>query len=213
MWFGGGTYVLDLESGAWTEWDSPTTEFAWGLLVPREQNALTPDTMIGVTGITTGSFNGLYKAVDAYLGVNTEEIACVAETKSFDFEIPDHWKRLFYWSADVYTARNIDGTATPIQFSSVVVTWDEMEGYDWDYFEGGTWDNPTTPAPAVLTELVYPVSTPYRVNATFQRDMRFRRCSFKVELSTDGTTSTGPVRIIALSIHATTKKGISDILQ
>jgi len=80
VWFGGGTYVLDLESGAWTQWNSPTSEFAWGLLVPREQNALTPDTMIGVTGITTVGFNGLYKAVDAYLGVNTEEIACVMET-------------------------------------------------------------------------------------------------------------------------------------
>jgi len=213
VWFGGGTYVLDLESGAWTQWNSPTSEFAWGLLVPREQNALTPDTMIGVTGITTVGFNGLYKAVDAYLGVNTEEIACVMETKSFDFEIPDHWKRLFYWSADVYTARDVYGTATPIQFSSVVVTWDEMENYDWDFFEGGTWDVPTTPAPAVLTHIVYPVTTPYRVNVTFQRDMRFRRCSFKVKLTTDGTTSTGPVRVVELALHATTKKGISSILQ
>jgi len=88
-----------------------------------------------------------------------------------------------------------------------------MENYDWDFFEGGTWDVPTTPAPAVLTHIVYPVTTPYRVNVTFQRDMRFRRCSFKVKLTTDGTTSTGPVRVVELALHATTKKGISSILQ
>jgi len=213
VWFGGGMYVLDLESGSWTSWDSPTTRFGWGILVPRVQDDLTPDSMIGVTGVLTTSFNGLYKATDAYLYENVEEIVCTAQTKSFDFEIPDHWKRLFYWSADVFTARDIDGTAIPVQFSSVVVSWDDMETYTWDGLEAGTWDNILTKNPAVLTEIVYPSTTAYRVNATFQKDMRFRRCSFKVELTTDGTALTGPARIMALSIHATTKKGISSILQ
>ena len=213
VWFGGGTYVLDLESGAWSMWDSPTTSFAWGTLLPRSQNDLTSDTILGITGTATPSFKGVYKAVDEYLVTNVEEMTCVAETKAFDFEIPDQWKRLFYWSADVYTARDIEGTATPIQFSAIIISWDDLATKTWDELEDGTWDNPVTKNPAVVTQIVYPALTPYRVNATFQKDMRFRRCSFRVELSTDGTSATGPVRVIAMAIHAVTKKGISDILQ
>lgn len=213
VWFGGGTYVLDLESGAWHTWDSPTTEFAWGLLAPRIQNALTPDTMYGITGIVDSTFKGIYRSVDAYLTENTETIVCKAETKAFDFNIPDQWKRLFYWSADVYTARDVTGTARPIQFTSVINYWDELEDYTWDQLEEGTWDYPLRKDESVVTQIIYPALAPYRVNVTFQKDMRFRRCSFRTELTTDGTSATGPVRIISLSIHAVTKKGISDNIQ
>jgi hypothetical protein len=225
VWFGGGTYVLDLESGAWSTWDSPTSEMAWGLLSPRQQNALTPDTIYGITGIVDSNFKGIYRAVDAYLTENVEEITCRAETKAFDFNIPDQWKRLFYWSADVYTSRDVTGVARPIQFTSVINYWDEMENYTWDdpedwveppeyiSLEDGTWDYPLQKDESVVTELVYPALTPYRVNVTFQKDMRFRRCSFRAVLTTNGTSATGPVRIISLAIHAVTKKGISDNIQ
>lgn len=213
VWFGGGTYALDLETGAWGTWSSPSTEFAWGTLIPRKQNDLTPDTIIGLTGIVDPTKNGIYKAIDAYLPTNVEEIECIAETKAFDFDIPDMWKRLFYWSADVLTARDVFGVATPIQFTSLVISWDDLENFTFDGLEQGTWDFPIVKNPEVQTHIVYPSLLPYRVNVTFQRDMRFRRCSFEVRLSTDGTTATGPVRIIAFVIHAVLKRGISDIIQ
>jgi hypothetical protein len=213
VWFGGGTYALDLETGAWSEWLSPGTEFAWGLLKPRKQDALTPDTVIGITGVNTTNRQKMYQLVDAYLAGNVEEIECVAETKAFDFDIPDLWKRLFYWSADVYTARDVDGTVSPIQFTSLIISWDDLEAFTFDQLELGTWDFPIVKNPDVQTHVVYPALLPYRVNVTFQKDMRFRRASFEVKLSTDGTTATGPVRIIALVIHAVLKRGISDIIQ
>jgi hypothetical protein len=213
VWFGGGTYVLDLETGAWSTWSSPTTEFAWGVLVPRKQDALTPDTIIGLTGVNDPTKQAIYQAVDAYLPTDSEEIECIAETKAFDFDVPDMWKRLFYWSADVYTARDVNGVATPIQFTSLVVSWDDLEGFTFDQLEQGTWDFPIIKNPEVQTFVPYPSLLPYRVNVTFQRDMRFRRCSFEVRLSTDGTTATGPVRIISFVIHAVLKRGISDIIQ
>ena len=213
VWFGGGTYALDLETGAWSEWSSPGTEFAWGLLKPRKQDALTPDTVIGVTGVNTANKQKMYQLVDAYLSGNTEEIECLAETKAFDFDIPDLWKRLFYWSADVYTARDVYGVVSPIQFTSLVISWDDLENFTFDQLELGTWDFPIVKNPEVQTQVVYPSPLPYRVNVTFQRDMRFRRASFEVRLSTDGTTATGPVRIIAFVIHAVLKRGISDIIQ
>lgn len=213
VWYGGSLYALDLEIGTWSEWKSPTTYFAWGLLVPRKQDDLTPDTVLGISGLNTESLRVLYKSIDAYGQDITEEITCIAETKAFDFQTPNSWKRLFYWAADVYTARDIVGVADPIAYSGFVSLWDDFEDGTWDDLEDGTWDNPLSPDPSVTTTVDYTIGLPYRLTATFQKDMRFRRCSFKLQLTTDGTTSTGPVKVASLAIHAVGKKGVSGILE
>lgn len=212
VWFGGSMYALDLQKGSWSEWVSDT-HFAWGLVAPRKENDLTPDVIYGITGLNTASLQALYQSIDAYGQTIEEEITCKAETKAFDFGMPDSWKRLFYWAADVYTARDVTGTALPIQFISSVSTWDEMAEGTWDDLEDGTWDTPTLPDPAVISPVNYPTLIPYRLTTTFQKDMRFRRCSFTIQLTTDGTTSTGPVRVVSLSIHAVGKRGVSANLE
>ena len=212
VWFGGSMYALDLEKGSWSEWVSDT-HFAWGLVAPRRENDLTPDVIYGITGLNTTSLQALYQSIDSYGQVIEEEMTCIAESKAFDFGMPDSWKRLFYWAADVYTARDVVGTADPIQFVSQVSDWDDFEDGTWDDLEIGTWDNPTAPAPSITTTLDYPVDLPYRLTTTFQKDMRFRRCSFSIQLTTDGTTSTGPVRVVSLSIHAVGKRGVSANLE
>lgn len=213
IWYGGATYVLNLDDGTWTTWDSPTTRLAYMVIEPRQAGDLSPDTAYGVTGMAASSFLGLYKITDDYNSTDSEEILCTMQTKAFDFGSPDSWKRQFYWDADVYTARDVVGTATPFQLTNVIPLWDDMDTYTWDGLEDGTWDAILEKDPAVVTTIDYPVNTPFRVNVAFQKDMRFRRAAYKIQLTTDGTDATGPVRIVSLSIHAILKKVIPTIIQ
>lgn len=213
VWYGGITYVLNLDDGTWSTWDSPTTELAYAVIAPRAPGDLSPDVAYGISGSNTSSFYGLYKISDGYGSTGGEEITCTVQTKAFDFGSPDTWKRMFYWDADVFTARDVTGTATPIQLSNVYPTWDDMEAKTWDELEDGTWDSILTKSPDIVTPIDYPASTPFRVNVAFQKDMRFRRCAFKIQLTTDGTTATGPVRMVSLSVHAVLKKVIPTIIQ
>lgn len=213
VWFGGVIYALDLNQGTWSTW-STTTQFAYGMRVPREEGDLTPDVMYGVTASNTASLFGLYKVVDSATSTQgTEEMTCIVQTKAFDFETPEAWKRMWYWAADVLTARDIRGVALPLQLSSIEASWDDLEALTWDELEGGTWDQMLEESSDVISDRVYPTFTPYRVNVTFRKDMRFRRCSYRVELSTDGTSGTGPVRVISLTVHATRKQGLPQIVQ
>lgn len=215
LWYGGIIYVLNLDDGTWTTWDSPTTEMAYCMIAPRAMGDLSPDTAYGITGVATSSFYGIYRINDAYNAVDSEEMTCTMQTKAFDFGSPDSWKRMFYWDADVYTARNVIGTATPLQLTNIVPSWDDLEtqGFTWDTMGANTWDNILTKTSEIVSTIVYPANGPFRVNVAFQRDMRFRRSAYKIQLTTDGTTATGPVRIVSLSVHAVLKKVISTIIQ
>lgn len=215
LWYGGITYVLNLDDGTWTTWSSPTTELAYVMIAPRSQGDLSPDTAYGVTGVATSSFYGIYRISDTYNALDSEEITCTMQTKAFDFGSPDSWKRMFYWDADVYTARDVVGTATPLQLSNIVPSWDDIEiaGKSWDDLEEATWDNIMEKNPDIVSTIEYPANGPFRVNVAFKRDMRFRRAAYKIQLTTDGTNATGPVRIVSLSVHAVLKKVIPTIIQ
>lgn len=212
VWYGGVMYVLDLDSGLWCTWSS-AYKVAYVKTIPRVAGDLSSDTAYGVTGSGTSSLFRIYKITDTIGPTGGEEMTCTVQTKAFDFDQPDTWKRMFYWSADVYTARDVIGKATPIALSTFVATWDDMSAKTWDELADGTWDSILEKSPTVLTTLDYPGQGPYRVNVTFQKDMRFRRCSFEIIMTTDGTNATGPVRMTGLTIHASPRKGLPEIIQ
>ena len=212
VWYGGVMYSLDLDSGLWCTWSS-TYKVAYMKTAPRVQNDLSSDTAYGVTGSGDASLFKIYTITDTIGPTGGEEMVCTVQTKAFDFDQPDTWKRMFYWSADVYTARDVRGIATPIALSTFIANWDDLEAKTWDELEDATWDSILEKSPLVITDLDYPGQGPYRVNVTFQRDMRFRRCSFQIIMTTDGTNATGPVRMTGLTIHASPRKGLPEIIQ
>jgi hypothetical protein len=120
---------------------------------------------------------------------------------------------MYYWTVDIYTSNNVTGVATPIQFISASPSWDSMAQVTWDQLDANTWDIPTEPTSDVTTVVPYTSATAYRVNITFQKGMRFRRCAFKVVTTSDGTTGEGPVRISAVTVHAAVKQSLPKIIQ
>lgn len=211
IWYGGQIFVVDLMNGVWSTWSSVHAP-AYFKLAPREVGDLSGDTAYGVTGVTGGDY-GVYRVRESLNAVDSEEMTHTMQTGAFDLGEPGSWKRMFYWTVDIYTQNNVIGTATPIQAISSVPSWDSLEQVTWDDLENGTWDMPTEPNSDVTTTVTFTGAAPYRVNATFQKDMRFRRCAFKVVTTSNGTTGEGPVRISTIVVHAALKQSLPQIIQ
>lgn len=137
-----------------------------------------------------------------HLGVNYD-INCSILTKNYDLAVSHMFKRLTHWGADIKTARNIVGIATPIVVGgetlwadiNLIKTWDEL----------GTWANPLGPLPSVTTQVVNSQGA-FSIHARFLRALRFRKINFQIHLITDGTSVQGPCKIFSVTIHVLTKE-------
>lgn len=211
LMYGGQIYAVDLESGAWSTWTS-IMDPAYFKLAPRSVGDLSGDIAYGVL-LTTDADYGILRIRESLNAVDSEAMTHTMQTGAYDLGAPGSWKRMYYWTVDIYTQNDITGTATPLQAISSVPSWDSLEQSTWDDLENGTWDLPSEPNSDVTTVVEYAGITPYRVNATFQKDMRFRRCAFKVVTTSDGTTGQGPVRISTIVVHAALKQSLPQIIQ
>lgn len=209
--YGGRIYTVSLELGTWATWESATMP-SYFKLAPRATTDISGDVSYGVTCETDGDY-GIYRIRESLNAVDSEDMTHTMQTKAYDLGEPGSWKRMYYWTVDIYTANDITGTATPIQMISSVPSWDSLESGSWDDLETGTWDSPAEPNSDVITNLDYTGINPYRVNATFKKDMRFRRCAFKVSTTSDGTSGQGPVRISTVVVHAALKQSLPQIIQ
>lgn len=211
IWYGGQIYTVSLELGTWATWSS-THQPGYFKLAPRAVGDISADVAYGITGVTGGVY-GIYRIKESLNAVDAEEMTHTMQTRAYDLGEPGSWKRMYYWTVDLYTQNNIVGTATPIQAISSVPSWDSLTLYTWDQLAAGTWDLPAAANSDVTTTVTYSGVAPYRVSATFQKDMRFRRCAFKVVTTSNGTTGEGPVRISTITLHASLKQALPKILQ
>ena len=209
--YGGTIYTVSLELGTWATWESTKTP-AYFRIAPRSSGDLSGDIAYGVTSVTGGPYV-IYRIRETLNALDSEQMTHTMQTKAYDLGEPGSWKRMYYWTVDIYAANDITGTATPLQISSSVPSWDSLETGTWDDLDNGTWDSPAAPNSDVTTIVIYDGVNPYRVNATFKKDMRFRRCAFKVSTTSDGTTGSGPVRISTIVIHAALKQSLPQIIQ
>lgn len=137
-----------------------------------------------------------------HLGVDVD-ISCSILTKNYDLAVSHMFKRLTHWGADIKTARDIEGIATPIVVGgqtlwadiNLIKTWDEL----------GTWANPAGPLPSVYTQVVNSQGA-FSIHVKFLRSLRFRKINFQINLITDGTSIQGPCKIFSITIHVLSKQ-------
>jgi hypothetical protein len=137
--------------------------------------------------------------------IGTGTIECYIRTKDFDMADPVHFKKLYWWSADVLTGNGISGSVSPITIS-FSPTWDQLTGLNWE--DLGTWDSLLdTPS---STTTVYSGDNNFAISKTykFMKGLRFRKVNFVVLLVTDGTLSQ-PAKIFSLTATVKTKQAIS----
>lgn len=227
VWHGGKMYVYNLDTSAWSEWDSQR-RVGYFVTIPRQNEDEKEELYFGISGDAdvesdVATDYALFRTRDRVqvpgVGgtVNSEEMVCSLRTKIYDFATPVEWKRLYFWSADLATARTVRAIAVPVAITAepIAVNWDELSRdgvYDNGFYTFdelsqenqfdevfSNWDRPKTPGTVESVIDDFPVGTLTRLVTKLDQSLRFRRIYFELYLTCDGTVSTSPVQVFSLT--------------
>jgi len=136
------------------------------------------------------------------------DIICIAITKNFDMAVPNQFKRLWWWGADVATNRDIMGSATPIVIA-FTATWTSLAARTWNSLN--SWEQPLTEPSTVPTTVSSGTGTSRRF-AKFNKGLRYRQIYFTIQLETNGTTVDGPAKLFTMMIVTESRQTVSKAL-
>lgn len=203
------TYVYSLNTRTWSTWQSNDLEFMgrfWA--IPGEQGTL--PTAYTYRTAKTG-FLGLYICKDGITSA-TESMTCSLVTKNYDYMSSARFKRLVSWGVDLISKVDITATVTPVVYATSV-TWGELKAnhITWDFLKSGgyTWDRLTNFSVTVVDPVSTAGSGTGRKFIKFLKSVRFRQVSFKLEATTNGDTTTAPVRIFNIVTRVADKQYVS----
>lgn len=227
VWHGGKLYAYNLDTSTWSEWQSQR-RVGYFVTVPRQSEDDKEELYFGISGDSDvvsdiATDYALFRTRDRVVvpgaggTQNTEEMVCSLQTKIYDFATPVEWKRLFFWSADIATARTVRAVAVPVAITerAVAVSWDELSQdgvydngfYNFDELSQedafdeifSTWDRPKTPGTVESVIDDFPIGTLTRLVTKLDQSLRFRRIYFELYLTCDGTVTTSPVQVFSLT--------------
>lgn len=169
------TYVYNINTQTWGQWESifpdlqdfgPFVRFPSTGTFDVNNNWVAGTSIDGFTNVIRIK-NGYEAGVIEYNGFDGF-INCYVITKSYNFNIPWRFKRLFSWAVDCVTNQSVTGTATPLSEN-----------------------NP----PSVGTTIGASAPQPLRRVYRFKKGLRFREIQFRVDTVCDGSPSEGPAQI------------------
>ena len=228
VWHAGRTYSYNLDTSTWSEWDS-TSHVAYFRTVPRRSEDDKEELYYGISGDADivepfgATDYALFRTRDRVQSDrpgadrHAEEMTCALKTKIYDFATPVEWKRLFFWAADLATARTVRASAVPVAITerAIAVHWDELSQdgiydngfYNFDELSKddnfdelfSSWDRPKTPGSIESVIDDFPLGTLTRLEAKLDNSLRFRRIYFELYLTCDGTPATSPVQVFSLT--------------
>ena len=216
VWYSGAVYVYNLDTDTWSQWETDT-KVAYFVSLSRKTEQVEETLYFGISGATaapTTSDFALYRVEDKpYSIVGSETFKCFMRTRIYDFATPVEWKRLYFWTADVTSAKNVKAAVYPVDLPATPpqVTWGELSkdyaeetGFStWDSlsYDGigdpayGTWDNLKQTDGQIATIIEISTNKPQRTEIKLNHALRFRRAYFELYLDCDGTASTSPVNV------------------
>lgn len=203
-------YVFGLRTRTWGEWSvTIETSSQW-----HETGKFwrLPGTTNYFSRRAYGDVGAIFKVPDQPTAADLEldgtagqVITCTAKTKDFDMSDPVHYKRMFWWSADILAGDRILGQAFPVSYSFAPV-WSEMT-MSWGEVIG-TWGQPLSEPFSVSTEIDPDNNFILAKTVKFMKALRFRKIAFSVELDTVGSSST-QVKLFSLTATVLTKQRIT----
>ena len=217
----GAIYCYDMETRTWSQWTT-SSRIGYFVTIPRRFEDEQEELYFGISGSAELDAPGitdysLYRIEDnSTSSVGLEEMTCSLKTKIYDFNTPVEWKRLYFWTTDITTARIVRAIAVPVSIreEALAVHWDELSSdgaydnsfYTWDELSKenefddrfGTWDRPKTPGTIETVIEDFPQGQLIRMETKLDNSLRFRRIYFELYLSCDGTAATSPVQVFSI---------------
>jgi hypothetical protein len=195
-------YVFNLRTRTWTRWQS-TRYFGPLQVIPKDLTGDAQNTFIA--GSCLVGTKNWYTIFPAYTASAVETFTCTAKTKNFDMSVGHKFKRMYWWGADVASVNSITGSLTPVVYS-FAATWGDLSTSQWGALT--VWGQPLA-TPSVVSTAVATLSAARRRFIKFPKALRFRQVNFQVDLTTDGSLSTGPVRLFNITGLMAEKETVS----
>jgi hypothetical protein len=213
IYYLGNLYVLNLQLGTWSQWKTDT-KAARFLQAPVGIGYTQYNWAIAATAETTVTTAKMYRIEDQPVAsAGSEQFVCHIKTRTYDFNTPSEWKRLYWWAADISADGAITATVTVIAASSTVRSWDQLETVTWDALDLRTWDRILSENAYVTTVRNINEGVPQRSLLKLDHSIRFRRAYFEVYFSCDGTAETSPAQIFSITpmigVKAKMTKGVA----
>jgi hypothetical protein len=144
--------------------------------------------------------------MEGYDAVRTEVINWAVTTKSYDFESPYSFKRLFWWGVDVIAQSTVNGEVFPISYGRKI-TWGQAKLRTWGAAKAFTWGRGADIS--LVVDTVVPVAgSADRTFLKMLQGLRFRQINFRLFGTVDGKSSTSPTRIFGITVIADTKQKV-----
>lgn len=198
-------YVYGLKTKVWTKWESV---FYLGRFYQTPYGANIPSNMSYLAASATTDYSNLYSLLDGYTADRKEMMHCSMTTKSFDFESPSTFKRLFWWGVDTLPKNEISAIVYPLAYTRPV-TWRELSNYTWGDIQNNTWGQPLSLSISVTNTVPLLNNINFRMFIKFLKSLRFRQINFQLSGDTDGSTTLGPLRIFGITAALSEKAKVS----
>lgn len=194
------TYAFSLYTKSWSRWKTTTYgSFGKVLQVVDPSGVDLAYTTSGNKVALGGSRVAKLLTLSETVGSSGETFTCEVSTKSYDFDLPEKYKRLFWWGVDIAFRSQITGYAVPDNLQRTI-TWGQYLSGSWGDALNYTWGSPTQVVPVIDTTYSAVGLTPGRRFVKMLRGERFRKMYFRVAANTTGGIDTAPVRLFRIAV-------------
>jgi hypothetical protein len=193
-------FVFYTLTRTWSQWVTFTTGRWYAIpTTPTDNN---PNQYI--CGSNSVNAAVTYSFTDGTVAGRSEPFNCRLETKIYDFNAPNLFKKLSWWGVDCFAIGTVDSYAVPVIYTSNI-TWAQMSAFTWAQASINTWGQPLTADVRIHETLV--VSGIGRKFLKFLKSARFRNLYFIVDFTiTDWLNTT---RVYSITPTVAMKQQVS----
>jgi hypothetical protein len=202
-------YVWGLKTRIWVQWKSDLPPLGKFWAVPQDSSTAVPPEYFATaqySGDTVPETTAMYSFQEAYDPTRTETFNWALVTKTYDFESPYTYKRLFWWGVDVIAKGAFVAQVFPISYGRRI-TWDQAKLRTWAQAKSFTWDRGADIAINVDTNMNISGSSD-RTFVKLLKSLRFRQVNFKLSGTSNGKSDSSPMRIFAITIFVDSKEKV-----
>ena len=197
-------YIYGLKTRVWAMWSTPRALGRW-FQIPSDSSNLAADKFLAASAWTDA--DGVYSFQESYTTDRTETMTFTVTSKTFDFDTPYTYKRLFWWGSDSIAKYTFTGVVFPISYGRKL-TWADARSRTWAVARNFTWARPADISISVESPRTVSGSN-NRTFVKFLKSLRFRQINFQITGSTTGNILTSPIRIFGFTVFVDAKAKVS----
>jgi hypothetical protein len=192
VFYYGNLYVFYLFTRTWSKWVL-ATQVARPYYQPNSAIAGADATYVcnsnSVADVHTYTFKDGYDPARTEAGVHAR-----LETKIYDLNSPNMFKKLYWWGADAFFNGTVDCYVVPVIYN-FSVTWAQMAAFTWAQVTSNTWARPSETDISIHEQVTAP--GPVRKFIKIMKSIRFRNVYFILDFTVSDWLN--PVKVYSLT--------------